>query len=168
MFPNLPTDNLYKFVFVGGILASIVFYVTLGNKVDSFESARKDILIEQLKIESDKIALTSEINLVNDLIKSTKDSSAKAMMSDKKQDLQKRYRDFKFLAEKHSIDVQDFTRLQSNLNSYRQVSYIGIAVSLLLVIAFGAIWYCKLQRIEDEIVVLRKEKLKQELNNSNN
>ncbi len=68
--PNLPTDNLYKFVFVAGltiILSSAIIFVTQHNIIST---EIDNVELEIIKLEKESDFLTDDTNLLETEINS--------------------------------------------------------------------------------------------------
>lgn len=136
MLPNLPTDNLYKFGFVGCIfLLSLIFFT---------RSSEKESLLK-LKAEYDRDYFNTT-ELKNEFIDS-KDSNAT-----KKQEINK-------LVKKVNRDLGIIKQKITDFNSQSTFMNIIFTVCTLGSILFLWLWYTKLQKYQD--IIIEKESKKE-------
>lgn len=156
MIPNLPTDSLYKFVFVGCIfLMGLIVYYRVSTKESLMESYDKNKIesiainldFAKLKLEYDKIdKLLGHQNVDRDTIDKLIDSYSEKYQSFFKADSLMRIR------------LDDLDRSLVKFDD-QQPMYSSFIVILILIAIFScALWYCKLQKHQDKII--KREALK--------
>lgn len=158
MFPNLPTDNLYKFLFVGCLfLIGLIFYTEnkqealLTESYDkySIENIRQDIQYKNLKADYDKI--NNDIDYWKsqgrDVYFQKKDS-LKNLISLYSAKLDVFKENDKVLSEnlKSSVDKKTAFEIQKRKNNcYKFFLFF-------LVILSGGFWFFRLQIYQDNIL----------------
>lgn len=129
MFPNLPTDNLYKFCFVGSIFLLGLLIFVRHNEYNKLLS---------LKIQYEREATYLRFDVKNYNSSTDKDESQKKVLNLKISDINKNIAEVK-------DNISKFNE-QANLS---RILYIVLTLSIIL---FALLWYYKLQRYLDEIL----------------
>jgi hypothetical protein len=155
--PNLPTDNLYKFVALAGLTLALFSFVF--PKVQEHNLSRVlwetkidiDVAGEQLRYIDEQTSTLEikrqEAHRKNTSLKPVKDDELRIL------DLQHSLRIQQAQAKNKTKLLGDLTR---ELEEVRLFSKIGIALGLVLT-GFGFfLWYVKLQRYQDEFWKNRK------------
>lgn len=161
--PSLPTDNLYKFIFISGVILFVYSMYSLMQ----IENKLRDSLIEnthntfKLRFENDSLQIILGID-------SALTNKAKLHLEEK---LKKRKieDDIKVytLIKRREQSVELDNKLQNINDSWenkqiRQAS-IMLGTSVFLILFGGLLWYSKVQYYEDAILKLQYKKLKKEL-----
>lgn len=168
-FPDLPTDNLYKFLAIFGLvilfgsnLLSYRLMEELRSKVDRSTSLSKLFSLEVKFIEDDVKTAEDELNVLKkqikegQIVKEVADEQMKEKMKEVK-NLRERIRQGeKNLAENPPTDPKVFlSEIDFIRFILRDGTFIGYFVSTLGFI----LWYIKLQRYQDIFIKNEAEKL---------
>ena len=135
--PSLPTDNLYKFIALFGlflVITTIYSYSTIQNDLDekwakgaAVLEAQSDLLMAQLKIHD----------------KPTEQQKGKIS------DLKKR----KEKLEQTGTEVEDYWTAYRKAKRWKNSLLFLMAVGFLMIIIGFYLWYVKLQKYQDIILI---------------
>lgn len=159
--PNPPTDNLYKFISISGLLiflVSFIFprylnkeYVLLYGEIKGeLRSMENEIESLDNSIVSDD-SIRAQIPLL--LLHPSLPNLFQKLLSDelyKSKNLRKEMRD---LVKKWETSEA----LYSEIENWRKIGYYGIGCGLILMIIGFALWYLRLQKYQD--MILKNEAL---------
>jgi hypothetical protein len=141
-----PTDNLYKFVAISGLLiflASFIFPQIL----------YKDYLIKFAEIEGDLRVLENQVATLNSIL-DTEPEDPKRKEEDDKEINQRKTEIDKGLAE--VIRKREMRVALSNYAHQWQVfGYVGMSFGLVMMMSGFYFWYSRLQRYEDKHIKIK-------------
>lgn len=153
MFPNLPTDNLYKFGFVGCLflLGLGVFYIAnyRNQLIQSYDSYS----VESVSLDLEYNKLTLEFEKAKRLIrenKTSKDSSIQLI-----EDYEKRFLDFKDSESLLNSRIKSVDDKMDVFNSYMWLYGLCILVLMSGSAFFCYKWYHNLQKFQDMLLQLQ-------------
>lgn len=170
--PNLPTDNLYKFMALSGILLSITSYVLFFSVFHFVLDNSLELRIDQNKLKFDQNILNNELDLLN------RETSIAATLVEKgdidtiesSQLIAKIQKEMLSIFEKSkSVDLSlsNFDARASVIDIYNKEENLAIDVmkffscfGFLISFLGFILWYAKLQRYQDQILAGEADKNK--------
>ncbi|MCT7489409.1 hypothetical protein N5T63_10900 [Aliarcobacter cryaerophilus] len=156
--PTIPTDNLYKFMSISGLLVMLFFFLTLTYSIYQLEinimEEQKNTNIVKSKVEVlDKLRenYKSYIKVLEELLKE-KEITKKEFYEIKYKELSK-YTDYlNNVLLDISIGEGNIKKLENTLNSILIIgiiSFLGILIGFFLARRGFKLWYEKLQVYQD-------------------
>ncbi|WP_343320167.1 hypothetical protein [Sphingobacterium multivorum] len=178
MFPSLPTDNLYKFSFVGCLFLIIFIVYTNTKKEELLTDSRDKFIIEQLKRNNVVSLLSYDVSLVR---KEALDLIADSLIENnegiRKGDsllnvLKEQSKKVEELSGDGKILTENINSVEKKLESFRKDSkYWNILIiGLFNIMVFSGIaWYHKVQKYQDSILkndaILKEKEVSNTLKN---
>jgi len=171
--PNLPTDNLYKFIAISGLLLIFLSTVLPLWLIHNME-------LELIETEEERDFISYELEILNNEIKllEKQEEFLQALSSNTKRDLTKlNNKETKDIgkAEQKTIDIrkelmkskiksEKLSYLVSEITKLKLVIFIGNFIGIMFTSYGFSLWYRRLQKYQDEII--KNEARKQLQNNS--
>lgn len=183
--PNFPTDNLYKFISISGMILFLVslFYPTyLGNKLNNdiaiYNGEIKKLSIENKKSKSKLDEIKDEIRVLDEkgnfrgsitndtMIVRTKvivGDESLVLQSKKIDQLVSQWEEINRQIELKSIDINvKFEQIKNNrkdLDDLDEASSIFGPISILITLLGFLLWYNKTQKYQDRVLIEQTEKM---------
>ncbi|QPH37905.1 hypothetical protein [Pedobacter endophyticus] len=184
--PSIPTDSLYKFLFIGGLVLMIYSVYTVQNQ--NTRLARQKFTVDSIRILQRTYfkldSIVDRAHLINyqdkqkeildadklylELIRKKKDPREIEIIDEQKRryraQINENSKRLDSLIKKHTKDVVQSELRSTELNSIldstesnlRQAN-AGILLGFLLLIIGGALWYCKIQKPQDRLQSIQLE-----------
>jgi exopolysaccharide biosynthesis protein len=144
--PNLPTDNLYKFMALSGLFILILSVV--------YPLYRENELTQRLlALEGEIEVLNVDIIFQTELAKNTKRHSFSLSDPDIPQILR-----FKEASVKIETQRKQLLFLSSEIEKYKRFRWIGVFCGMALILSGFMLWYYRVQRFQD--ILLYREATK--------
>lgn len=156
MTPNLPTDNLYKFGFVGSLVLLIFFINLLNNKIEKQKDYSFQIDLKTVELDIKYEAISSKANLITDIFNSDIDSNTASKFTYRLEDLEKEKLETDVDKNINNKHIEEYNAKSESLITAKWIYGILITISSLSVLIFGKLWYNRVQVFEDKIL---KDKL---------
>lgn len=156
MFSSLPTDNLYKFGFVGSLVLLVFFINILNNKIEKQKDYSFQIDLKTVELDVKYESITTKANLIAEISNSNIDSLTTSRLTTQLEDLEneKSILDVeKNINKKH---VEEYNGKLESLSISKIIYGVLILISSISLVVFGRLWYKKVQFFEDQIL---KDKL---------
>lgn len=154
-FTTLPTDNLYKFLALTGVLIAalsvFVPYTLIG-----------DAIREQTEIYGGQEIAQIELKYIEDELKEALEKNKGELPSEERLRLRKELRDAKIEGEKAITRFNHFSYLRQRALDIRRHALIGFWFGVALASTGFVLWYTRLQRYQD--IILRKQTTVEETN----
>lgn len=160
VIPNLPTDSLYKFCFVGGLFMFFMSYYALIVKVENYDELSYKIDIEQLKLEVQMKSLKESYEMLAPMFDAIENSDQENYVISKSDELEKRYEQLKIKETELEIQSEFFSNETKRIINLKIITYILMGVGILTASLSGWKWYAKIQKYHDYILKRKYENLK--------
>ena len=151
--PDIPTDNLYKFTSIIGVISLLIFL--LGPEYIKYNLKVEEIILSgEIEIASFEIEVnTEDIQTVVDMIDKAKKN--KETLSDEIIDLHNKT--IETNRSNRKINIRQATQVE--LNKYKKSQFekwskfqiIGVLISTVITLVGFALWYIKVQRPLDKM-----------------
>ncbi len=142
-YPNIPTDNLYKFLAIGGLVVSFFSIVYPIGKLLELDFQLADFKAGREEINIERNFLNKEIEILEK--KESVDSNEIKVIRDKL--LQQELKEADFNAQAEKIQVS-FKWIQN----FKWLAIMGSLLGMILeVIGFSA-WYLRVQHPQDQLL----------------
>jgi hypothetical protein len=152
MFSSLPTDNFYKFGFVGSLVLLVFFINMLNNKIEKQKDYSFQIDLKTVELDVKYESITTKANLIEAIFNSEIDSLTASKFTAQFEDLESQKSKLDVEKSINNTHIEDYNEKLENLIIDKWVYGILIALSTLSVFIFGGLWYNKVQVLEDEIL----------------
>jgi len=145
-----PTDNLYKFLAISGLICLLFFYFDYNQRKESFQNKKDEWLLSALELNSTMDASSSELNTLEQRFEAF--GSTNMTVEERKKEWD---RAAKFLIDFNKIGVKVeptqyrlkiVERIDSELKDLYKKYVAYSVVSFLVFIAGLVLWYFKSQR----------------------
>ena len=152
-----PTDNLYKFLAIAGMLCFIYFFFDFNKRSDDLEGRLDVLTMQQAEFLATVDALTewadqSTKNITTDLIAQPTDQELKeahAKLVKARDEVQEKFRELKVVNAKLNKSIDVASETMKKLNNMA-VLYNIYKVASLMVAIFGVyLWYFRTQKYLD-------------------
>lgn len=157
---NLPTDNLYKFMAIFGLIIYVITYFYPGFLIDEQEIRLAELENEKYNVETRLLIQQHWLQGIGEMVDSAKDPISLQKLSELN------------LAEKSRLDTitneilkigKDasvaLTKLKHIRSIITQSAWIGSIAGFFMILGFF-LWYFKLQRYQDMIIKNEAMKIK--------
>ena len=169
MLPNLPTDNLYKFGFVGCLfLIGVIVFYTVKIEI-SLTTSYNHYKIENLNLDLEFDKLGVDYNSLKDEIKYWK-SKGEEVHGSKRDSLNiqiKKFEELKLAFNKNEQKINQEIKIVENYQNiffwFKIVMIIVVCILLIITIKLGCLWYKKLQIHLDKLTKLEAENYENKL-----
>lgn len=159
--PSIPTDSLYKFGFVGGLLLILAAFYLYMVKMDSYIELSNNIDIEQAVLGERSKALKQKMDFFDGLMKNEPYSESLNFLVDSNlQVIDAERVDLNRYETIIETKVQHFAISSEKLRLVIRVCWGMMVFGLVIAFISGLLWYIKLQKFQDMMTVLQYEKLK--------
>lgn len=150
--PNIPTDNLYKFGFVGSLFLLSFFIYNLVKIIEnnSNKEFQIDLNSKILEIEHDHIA--DQYQFVGEIFKSNPSVEVANMAKNRLDSLDEHKKQFKMKEATQNNVNKNFLDRKIYYFFYIGTFIFMAIVSVISTVLFGRFWYLRVQKIEDEIL----------------
>lgn len=142
MMPNIPTDNLYKFIAISG-LALLFYCISFPILLHTNAMERMDKLSEELA------GITADLGFLKE------DAAIASAQGESKEEAIQRFRKSRDVRRQQAIfgeKLKILHRLNAQTEWLPLLSAIGSAVGLLISIVGFWLWYCRLQQPLDNSI----------------
>lgn len=169
MLPNLPTDNLYKFGFVGCLfLIGIIVFYTVKIEI-SLTTSYNNYKIENINLDLEFDKLNADYNSLKNEIKFWK-SKGEEVHNSKRDSLNLqiiKFDELKLAFGKNEGKINQEIKVveyyQNIFFWFKIAMIIVVLILLLLTIKFGCLWYKKLQIHLDKLTKLEADNYENKL-----
>ena len=147
--PSLPTDNLYKFIALLGIVllvTAIVVPVKIQDEIDK-DFARL-VLIQQVKIDLAVLEWNQAGSPPNTLTTEEAIEKWRSSQKEKKEELQSRLRKLELSGAEHAEYLSAIQVRQR----WRRIAYCIGPIGIFLMCIGFRLWYVRLQKYQDMII----------------
>ncbi len=146
--PNLPSDNLYKFICIGGLILSISSFLSIIYQNQQYANRMFDISYETKLIKEKKDHLINDLNSFEKHVDKMPVSTAQERLKEFKENM--RQNELELIKVENSLERLDyFAKDQDSQNKFlKRMFNLG---AFCMMIGF-ILWYTKLQRYLDLIV----------------
>ncbi|TRZ65045.1 MAG: hypothetical protein D4Q79_00145 [Spirochaetia bacterium] len=156
--PNLPTDNLYKFMAIFGlviIISGFYFYTTI---IDKYSLAASSLIKEEgiLKIETDY--LSDEVALLETRIEIANGQGDKNILNNVLADykaVKDELKQKEIARESIEQKIYDLEFIEKDVNAIKAYHFGAIGLGMVLMVYGFWLWYSKLQYYQD--LIIRRE-----------
>lgn len=152
MVPNLPTDNLYKFGFVGSLVLFVFFINLLNNKIEKQKEYSFQIDLKTVELDVKYESITTKSNFLKEIFNSDIDSATEAKFTIQLEKLEEEKAELDVEKEINNTHIEDFNEKIEDLNLVKFIYGSLIFLSCLSLVIFGKLWYKRVQIIEDKIL----------------
>lgn len=149
---NLPTDSLYKFIFIGCLALIVFFYNSLDKRTKDFKQQNHELDLKFVELSLRDSNLAESYSLLDTIFKTTTNNRVRERAEIK-------FEGLSVEKEALEIDYSKFEKLSNRLeNEYNDlVSYKKriwwIIASLLVIASLSCLcWYFRIQIYEDRIL----------------
>ncbi|KXZ36279.1 hypothetical protein A0H77_13355 [Vibrio alginolyticus] len=172
MIPNLPTDNLYKFLALSGVLLFCFGQYFVHSQISDLEEKSNKMQLSSVELEIKLEWLIDEINTLQEIQDNTI-AEQKGELKDEPSKMLITYsiQEYKALSEtlndkrleskletarlKHSAKY--VAKLLDSVTRYNNILWVWSAVSLMLAIYGFTMWYLKVQKPLDKSFLQESE-----------
>ena len=173
-FPQIPTDNLYKFMALSGLALIIAFILVPGQKLLDLEkqtaqlSGEYEILEIELKERDDEFSSVHEkIEAIERKIKAVpknsilKESERSEFIADKQtledayQNAHQRLVQTKILRAKTSAKLNELKVTSSSIKATNRVLAVGAFVGIFLMTYGFRLWHQRVQLLQDQLLKMQ-------------
>jgi len=156
--PNLPTDNLYKFMAIFGlviIISGFYFYTTI---IDKYSLAASSLIKEEgiLKIETEY--LSDEVALLETRIEIANGQGDKNILNNVLADykaVKDELKQKEIARESIEQKIYDLEFIEKDVNAIKAYHFGAIGLGMVLMVYGFWLWYSKLQYYQD--LIIRRE-----------
>lgn len=159
VIPNLPTDSLYKFGFVGGLVLVLVSYYILSVKVDSYNNISNELDIQQVTMEAQVTIINQTMNILIDLYNENPNPEQAAVLNKQINQVEKERNSMKIYKEEIEAKTSHFLDSSVQIDRYRNLTYLVMAFGSIVTLLSGFMWYCRLQKFQDLMLALEYKRL---------
>ena len=148
--PSLPTDNLYKFIALSGLVllvTAIVVPVKIQDEIDK-DFARL-VLIQQVKIDLAVLEWNQAGSPPKTLTTEEAIEKWRSSQKEKKEELQSRLRKLEVSGADAEFEYYSAIRVRKR---WRRIAYCIGAIGILLMCIGFRLWYVRLQKYQDKII----------------
>ncbi|WP_160067571.1 hypothetical protein [Sphingobacterium bovisgrunnientis] len=156
MFSSLPTDNLYKFGFVGSLVLLVFFINILNNKIEKQKDYSFQIDLKTVELDVKYESITTKANLIAEISNSNIDSLTTIRLTTQLENLENEKSKLDVEKNINKKHVEEYNGKLESLSISKIIYGILILISSISLVVFGRLWYKKVQFFEDQIL---KDKL---------
>ena len=154
--PNIPTDNLYKFMAIAGLSLMVVSTIWFeGERKEAF--ARSDNVRLQIKIlDVEKQYLKTETDTSQELLLRATDLPSKELLKrieDSNQSLQSRKKDLELKEAEVESQREVVNRIITKLELARFIYMVAIICGIALMAVGFWLWYWRSQIYQDRLLI---------------
>src|SRR5690606_3881690 len=152
MFSSLPTDNLYKFGFVGSLVLLVFFINILNNKIEKQKDYSFQIDLKTVELDVKYESITLKANLITEIFNSDIDSLTASKFTSQLEVLENEKSRLDVEKNIHDKHIEEYNNKVESLSLAKIIYGVLITISLIILVIFGRLWYNKVQLFEDQIL----------------
>ena len=155
---KFPTDNLYKFLAIFGLVILIISVYYPFQLQNQFEKLNADIRTDLDLLHDSVLRQKDRINSLNELVDSSSNKNNEYLLSSQKEEKIKA-NNFKkdiSIIEKNNNEI---ININYELNIFKYIASVLIPLGSLMMIVGFYFWYTKLQRYQDIILKGETQKI---------
>ena len=150
--PNVPTDNLYKFMAITGLLTTFISVGVFEYAIEKVSMSTDQVMLEATKLEIESTKVSQDLDRLDKEIGKIRLISTIQKINEKIQVQENLNTENKILlAEIKSRNLQNI-RHAKLLKEYYFLYVLGVLGGLTLSFWGFRLWYTRVQKIEDELL----------------
>lgn len=157
MIPNLPTDSLYKFGFVGGIFLIFFSYYTLLVKMENYTELSNKLDIEQATLQIGFNSLIESQKTLNFMMENDKQGQQLEYVISRSDELERAYEGLKSKEQEIKKRNESFKVITDQITSLRYLTYVLVLIGFIFTFISGYKWYYKIQKYQDLLLKIEYE-----------